>query len=593
MKNKKNYNIISNIFFILKHSYKWDKTLFLLLLLNTFVTALLPFPSIYLSKYIINNMDNVTSSSIVFFVNVFFLIILSFSLTFLSMLFNALIFPRINYIRTKFMLQIGKVTSTIKYELNENQEILDLSERTARAWECIDDGIAGIINDIFKVFPLFLSLIIYISIFSSIDSKVVFFIFIAVIMKYFFSLIFGKIDHKYDKKMNPYNRKMDYYNEILNNKEYIKHILTLNLYSNLFNDYKDALDSNFKIYKKKNRNIFLRTMFFSFISCSLSIFLYSFFLKLKYNNILGIDDFVYLIALAVGFSSSIENLILNFAHMINQNHSVNDFRTYCGLNSDYDKNFKKDIIKHDVNIKFENVSFSYNGDNNLVLDNMSFEINNSEKIAFVGLNGSGKTTIIKLLLKFYDNYNGNIYINNVNIRNIDKENLYDVFSVVFQDVHLFSFPLEENIALSFQPDINKINNILSSNDLFNDIKNKYNLNDMVTKLFDDDGIELSGGEIQKIALLRALYKGGLCYIFDEPSSNLDAISEYELYSNISKICNNKTLIYVSHRISSTMFCDKIFMVKDGKIIEEGTPQDLIQKRGDYYEMYNKQMSFYK
>lgn len=245
-------------------------------------------------------------------------------------------------------------------------------------------------------------------------------------------------------------------------------------------------------------------------------------------------------------------------------------------------------------IKFCNVSFKYPRTENYVLRNVNLKFKVGEKLAVVGMNGSGKTTFIKLLCRLYDPTEGEILLNNVDIRKYDYKEYMSIFSVVFQDFKLFSFGLGQNVAASFDYNEKLAKKCLEKAGFYNRLQRmKKGLETSIYKDLDEEGVEISGGEAQKIALARALYKNAPLIILDEPTAALDPIAEYEVYSKFNEIIQNKTAIYISHRLSSCRFCDVIAVFDDGQIVQRGTHNKLLQDtHGKYYELWKAQAQYY-
>lgn len=248
----------------------------------------------------------------------------------------------------------------------------------------------------------------------------------------------------------------------------------------------------------------------------------------------------------------------------------------------------------DYEIEFKNVSFKYPGSDNYALKNISFKLKIGEHIAFVGHNGSGKSTFIKLLCRLYDPTEGEILLNGIDIKKYDINEYMSLFSVVFQDFSLFSVPLSQNITTSTEYDREKLFDCLekSGADKFvNSMKNRENT--VLYKNFDDDGVEISGGEAQKIAIARALYRDAPFVVLDEPTAALDPISEFEVYSRFNEFTSGKTAIYISHRLSSCRFCDKILVFEKGHIVQFGTHEQLLSDDdGMYSKLWNSQAKYY-
>jgi len=249
---------------------------------------------------------------------------------------------------------------------------------------------------------------------------------------------------------------------------------------------------------------------------------------------------------------------------------------------------------NEYNVEFRNVSFKYPNTDTYALKNVNLKFQIGEKLAIVGMNGSGKTTFIKLLCRLYDPTEGEILLNDVNIQKYDYDEYMSVFSVVFQDFNIFSFQLGEVVASGKCFDEERVRECLK----------KANFGDRLSEMpegvrtylykgYDPSGIEISGGEAQKIALARALYKDSPFILLDEPTAALDPISEYEVYSNFNSISGDKTTVYISHRLASCRFCNKIVVFDKGRIVQRGSHDELVSDRnGKYYELWHAQAQYY-
>ncbi|MBD8934179.1 MAG: ABC transporter ATP-binding protein [Lachnospiraceae bacterium] len=245
-------------------------------------------------------------------------------------------------------------------------------------------------------------------------------------------------------------------------------------------------------------------------------------------------------------------------------------------------------------IEFRNVSFRYPGTKELVLDHVSLKIEPSEKIAVVGKNGSGKTTLVKLLCRLYEPEEGEILWNGKNIREYDLREWQKIFAIVFQDYSLLSLTLGQNVAASEQYEAERAKEVLQLAGFGERLnKLKKGLETVVYPEYEQDGVSFSGGEEQKIAIARAIYKGGQICILDEPTAALDPVSESRVYESFDEIVKGKTAVYISHRLSSCKFSDRIFVLDNGKIAESGTHEALLSKNGLYAQLWQAQAQYYK
>ena len=233
-------------------------------------------------------------------------------------------------------------------------------------------------------------------------------------------------------------------------------------------------------------------------------------------------------------------------------------------------------------------------DDSYALHRVNIRFKVGQRLAVVGMNGSGKTTFIKLMCRLYDPTEGCIMLNGINIRKYDYDEYLSLFSVVFQDFKLFSFTIGQNIAAASAYDSEKALSCLEAAGLGDRAAEMPNgLETYLYRDFDNDGIEISGGEAQKLALARALYKDAPFIILDEPTASLDPISEYEIYSRFNDIAQDKTTVFISHRLASCRFCDRIAVFDCGSIVQSGTHDELLgDERGKYFELWNAQAQYY-
>lgn len=249
---------------------------------------------------------------------------------------------------------------------------------------------------------------------------------------------------------------------------------------------------------------------------------------------------------------------------------------------------------NDYEIEFKNVSFKYAGSNSYALRNVSMKFKVGEHLAFVGANGSGKSTFIKLLCRLYDPTEGEILLNGINIKKYNIQEYMSIFSVVFQDFSLFAVPLSQNVSTSIDYDKEKLWQCLEEAGIADRVKEFDKKEETVLyKKLDDNGVEISGGEAQKIAIARALYRDAPFVVLDEPTAALDPISEFEIYSRFNGFTKGKTAIYISHRLSSCRFCDKIMVFDKGQIVQFGSHDELLSdENGKYYRLWTSQAKYY-
>lgn len=244
-------------------------------------------------------------------------------------------------------------------------------------------------------------------------------------------------------------------------------------------------------------------------------------------------------------------------------------------------------------IEFKNVSFMYPSTSTYALQNVNLKISNGEHLAVVGRNGSGKTTFIKLMCRLHDVTDGEILINGINIKAYSKDSIIKLYSVVFQDFQMFSIPLKDNVCAGNDCNTDKLYSCLDNANIADRVSQMpQNEDTYLYKDIEENGVEISGGEAQKLALARALYKDSPIVILDEPTAALDPVAENEIYNRFNSFVDNKTAIYISHRLSSCVFCSRIAVFDKTKLVETGTHQELLNTNGKYSELWNAQAKYY-
>lgn len=294
---------------------------------------------------------------------------------------------------------------------------------------------------------------------------------------------------------------------------------------------------------------------------------------------------------AASISTSVFAITSQFAINIRENGLyVEKFRNFMNAKEKMVSGDNKRIFEKPPVIKFENVSFKYPGTDKYVLKNINLEISPYKKVALVGYNGAGKTTLTNLLLRLYDVTEGAITLDGVNIKDWDISSYHRNFAAVFQDFSIFGATLGENVAMNDSPDSEKTEDALKAASFNRELPD--GTDSILLREFDDDGVSLSGGEAQKIAIARAFYKDCPFAILDEPSANLDPIAEYSLNRSMVKAAESKTVLFISHRLSTTVMADEIYMLENGEIVEHGSHEELLALNGKYAYMFRLQAEKY-
>ena len=409
-------------------------------------------------------------------------------------------------------------------------------------------------------------------------------------------------------------RKMNYYERNSMNISAGKDIRIFGL-KKLF-DY--HFESMIKIYKKFRYNYQLRWYYptisdtaFNFVRDWVA---YTLLIHKVLSGQIDAATFTVYLGIIAGFSFYIYDVSLHFANLRDASHQFNDYHAFMNQKDVFEHSSvissldegissKDCLVKPDNNnrgtapsIEFRNVSFTYEGSDKPVLKDVNFKINADEKIALVGNNGAGKTTIVKLLCGLYPPTSGEILIDGKSINDIGVEKYQDMISVLFQDTSPIALSIAENVSGCEleEMDREKVRSCLDKAGLLKKIDKLAKKEETyITQTLDENGVLLSGGETQKLLLAKAMYKDGPMLILDEPTSALDPIAESKIYEEYNQMADKKTAVFISHRLASTKFCDRILFLDKGQIIEEGSHDQLMKKGGKYREIFDIQSHYYR
>lgn len=321
---------------------------------------------------------------------------------------------------------------------------------------------------------------------------------------------------------------------------------------------------------------------------------YAYLTYLAATGKLSVSDFIFYFGIITGFSNWIVSLVYCISSLERCCNQCSRYREYVEGDSFEHQSTNNNTPSAVDSIEFKDISFAYPQSDKTVLNNISFKVSKGENIAIVGENGAGKTTLIKLLCGLYKTDKGEIIINSKSSSEFEKGEYFSLFSPVFQDYSFLPLTVAQNIAASLDFDKEKVISSLKSAGIYDKIKSLPNgINTKMIKEINKDAENFSGGEKQKLLLAKAVFKNAPVLILDEPTAALDPIAENELYLKYNELTKGKISFFISHRLSSTRFCDKIFFISDGKIAESGTHEELMALKGKYYRMYQLQSYYYQ
>lgn len=461
--------------------------------------------------------------------------------------------------------------------------------------ESSSDNIQNLLGLVRNYFGNVIALITVSSILLTIDPWCLVIILSVIVIFMPLSKKIGNLQTQRQVENTKYHRRSDYFQRIFYLQDYAKEVRMNNIHPLLVDRYNDAADdvinNQDKYWSKITKLYCVQEIGVQIIGFMLLLPVYLGYLVMVKKTI-GAGDFVatfngaYSIAMSINFLT-----VWAIARFEEKAKIIEKYRGFLNKDFKIKDGSKESEICEPKEIKIENLSFTYPGNDKPTLNNVNLTIKPYEKIALVGFNGAGKTTLTNLLLRLYDADSGTIKIGGDDIKDSTLSSHRDRFAAVFQDFQIFSCSLGENVALCDIVDNDRVEQSLKCSGFTKTLKN--GVNTELLREFDDEGVMLSGGEAQKVAVARAFYKNCPYVILDEPSANLDPVAEYNLNQAMLQAAENKTVIFISHRLSTTVNADRIYVMENGTVIESGTHNELMQKHGAYAYMFNLQAEKYQ
>lgn len=593
---KQKNNFINNIKYIYKLLFKrkrsyifWLPFLILMTILITAVTTFLPSTIVYLieSNFSLENL---------------LLIIIGLTITLL--IFNVIKSYLDNVIKIGYTITRAVDSYTILWDKcfsmdYQEAETKENKDKFMKAENAVGSNYAGI-EGMYVAFPELVISLLGVLIYGILTVFISPIILLIVLAAFFINILLMFLVRKKDSILwDEYAKnqnKIRYFSITSESEKAAKDIRNYSLASK----FKRILDSYVKILKKYQIKInflwFLPPFELSIFALVRDLVSYAILIYQAINGTIGASEFVALLALVTAFNNYVDQASLSIDDCARCNQEITYFLDYLKTNNDfnYENKANIDVLNKPFEIEIKNLSFKYEKSDEYIFKDLNLKINSGEKVALVGINGAGKTTLAKLLVGLYSPTEGEILVNGHNINDFNINDYYDYVSIVNQEVQPLAFTIKDNIICSYKFDKDKFNQVLLDSgfkEKVDGLKDKENT--FITQNFSSKGINLSGGETQKMLLARAIYKKSSFLILDEPTSALDPLAEGLLYQKYNDLCKDKTSIFISHRLSSTRFCERIYYLENGKIVEMGTHDELMSKKGKYFEMFNVQSKYYK
>lgn len=590
------YGVFRNTAFTLRNMIACDKRFLLLIPIGIVCSAITSYLWTFLSKFILDMVTGEGSREQLFRLMLLFAAVQT-TATVLQTYFSNDISWRYIRARTKMIIRVNTKAMRVDFEHLENPDVMDCFQKAKNACGNNNAGVEGMMR---QLTDLLISLAIVLVGMLILGTMNVFVVVLMLVVAFVNFLLVNHANATAKKKvwdpLATWWRKRYYLENTTTNFKEAKDIRMFGLRDWLLEKYRDLNKIRCDA-QKENSWIWFWTSFFTNLCWVISqIMIYMWLIYLVAKGRLSIGNFSLYLASAGTFFNHISGLLNGVNGLLARSRELDDYRSFLDFDGG-DGNEKGKAVPafSTYEFTFENVSFSYPKAERYALKNLNLTLKAGERLAVVGLNGAGKSTMIKLLLRLYEPTEGRILLNGVDVREYDKQSYYEVFAPVFQQVELFAFPMEENVSMKepSETDSEKAGKCLAAAGLSEKIETLPNgTKTELLKVVYDDGVDLSGGEKQKLALARALYKEAPVVILDEPTAALDALAEARLYEDFDRLIGGKTAVYISHRLSSTQFCNRIAMFAGGELVEYGTHSELLEKGGAYAEMFRIQAQYY-
>ncbi|MBD5526022.1 MAG: ABC transporter ATP-binding protein [Lachnospiraceae bacterium] len=566
----------------------------IIIIFNILISSFAPFINILVPKYVIDELMGEQNKRIIL-VYVLTIVVCNFLAAIIIRILQEIREMQEDMLSRNLELLMAEKAMKMKFEYTETEIALSARQKAETGMSWYSGGIKGMSHCVVKIGTSFCVIFGVIYIVVKVSPLLLLLSVLAVSVNSFCTSKINQASQEVFEKTPAINKFYSYIYTRITSREYAKE---LRLYNGSDLIEKKSIENADELNKMDNecaRKQFTWGIPGSIISALSYGVSYCYLGIMALKGTISVSEFVMCITAIETFTNDcLLAIITNTQQLIMKSNFMNAFIEYMNLEDEsYIGTKKLDIADFD-GISFEHVSFRYPGSDQYILKDINIKIKRGERISIVGLNGAGKSTLVKLICRLYEVTEGAIKICGKNINEYSYEEYIKALSVVFQDFKLFGYSLDENIRLgksdSKGESLDTIYEISGIADWVNELRKKGET--LVCKDFDENGIELSGGQAQKVAIARAVYRDAPVVILDEPTAALDPVAEYEIYNKFNDLIRNKTAIYISHRLSSCKFCDKIIVISDKTIKEIGTHEELLKMQGIYAEMFRAQAQWY-
>ena len=600
MKTRRFAHVLPVICYFFTFVWLHRKSYFVLIGANIVLRSCSPFINIILPKYVIDELMGRNRLTVIAWY-VAALVGANFVLYLLNNLRDYHLRQANVFLEMKLDEVIGRKAMEMDFAYTENPQTLTQLEKAKTGVSWYSGGIGGLCENLVVIVSSLLTLSGTLYILSRLTPWLIGLLLAIVLLNMVVVSAQQKMNVQFMKDLVGINRRFSYYFGLLSNFKYGKDIRLYSAAAMLMKRVDIYIREEWGIQWKQlganNRYTFLLTL----LGTLQQALLYGYLGLLVVARAITIGEFQMLISAARTFTNSLSGMVTKIIDLGKNTDFMNEYKLFMEYPSAMASGEGKPVEAESHVLEVCNVSFKYPGSDCLALRNVSLTIPSGQRLAVVGPNGAGKTTLIKLLTRLYEPTTGCILLDGKDIRGYELEEYRRLFSVIFQDFKLMAFSIRDNITAGARENVDIMNGAVERS--IDNALELVGLKEKVTGLpkgldtpiyrsFDKDGIELSGGESQKMAIVRAIFKDAPIVVLDEPTAALDPVAEFEIYNHFDNLVGNKTAIYISHRLSSCRFCEKIGVFADGELVEYGDHNELSRSGGLYSQMWQAQAKWY-
>lgn len=586
------YGVWQNMIYILREIWSIDKTMFFSCFLFAMCFYITRLCATFTDKYVVELAAAGFGNTALLVTCILLIVGCNFFGCALSIVSNYQGFVGFNNLYHSFSLKVIHKNITTDYENNEKPGI---SDRLNKAMDSIQVLGVNVVLNVRGTIRHTLEIFTYSALLTVLDIRMLPIIILPAVACFYIER--HKMNWVWNMQDNwqKYDRQLSYVRNAGSDFANAKDVRIFGMQEWFEKVFYRSLADRMNWLKQQDAWEFRHTLLSTIVNFIGNFSAYGYLIYLVINGGIGAGDFVLYFNSVFRLKEAVSDWCNNMSGYQWISGNINNYREYLETEDNTNRGEGVPLPKGECEIEFRNVTYSYGGAEKPTLSNLSFTLHKGEKLALVGLNGAGKTTIVKLMCGLYDPTEGEILLNGVNVKEYNREEYFKLFSAVFQDISLMAVSVAENITGQTAEN--------TDNELLVDCMKKSGIYEKVMSLPQKEitplvrsvyknSVDLSGGEKQKLALAKALYKGAPILLLDEPTAALDAIAEQQMYTNYLEFSRARSSLFISHRLASTRFCDRIIMIENGGIAECGTHAELMKRGGKYAELYMLQSSYY-